>query len=72
MCFSSPLLSTSQILNSMETGTMSSISSIQQVLIDHLLWVVPGALGNIKHGKTSLCLQGRGNDLVVNTLSCFM
>ena len=56
----------------METGTVSSISSIQQVLIDHLLWVVPGALGNIKHGKTSLCLQGRGNDLVVNTLSCFM
>lgn len=25
---------------------MSSISSIQQVLIDHLLWVVLGALGN--------------------------
>ena len=34
--------------------------------------VVPGTLGNRKHGKTSLCLQGRGNDLVVNTLFCFM
>lgn len=37
MRFSSPLLSTSQILNSMETGTMSSISPIQQALIDRLL-----------------------------------
>jgi hypothetical protein len=35
----------------METEIMSSISSIQQLLIDHLSWVVPGALANIQHEK---------------------
>lgn len=33
---------------------MSSISPIQQVVIDHLSWVVPRALGNTKPGKAAV------------------